>query len=126
MKLKDKYSVGQNLYIVCTQYDSKSHSLKHEIRSQIITAVGRKYVSAGRYDKYRQSNEDIYLTSYDSTYGFNGFIIAFPTEREAQDYIDSIELIDLIRDKLYDLRALVNNGTISAAQLKSVAEILNV
>lgn len=120
MNIKD-FTPGQTAYALKVRRGKTTH---HIIMRYTVVSVGRKYVHTkpvtGGYEEqfFKQREEDEYFTEKEDWGGSR--LKLFPTEAEAQDYIEKTMLQDWLQ------RAVTYGKTegYSLEQLRAVREIL--
>ena len=120
MKLSDKYVVGNDIYVILERVECRKRV--YNVSKRVIASVGRKYVTAGR-DRFIVLHEnDIFLTNSCSLYSYPK--LAFPTEKEALEYIEAQDVIDDIHDEIDYIRHRFNTGQITIDALRKVSDLI--
>lgn len=125
MKFNEEFKAGDKIYILQCRFNASTRKDENLIEEHTITDVGRVYVTAGRYDKFRRHENQTFLTSYSPEYGYSHTRIAFATRTQAEEYIEGKQLINEIHDRMSVIRQLYDDGKINTEQLRAVYSILN-
>ena len=124
MQLNNKFKVGDDLFVL-TNYRT-ANKQEAAISKAKITAVGRKYITIGNAHRFGLSDEKmIYLAEYNGAdYGFDHNVKAFASEKEANDFVKSTDLISSIYSETQFLRRRYETGVISFESLCEIEALL--